>query len=125
MSLLLGLMLIAPGGLGQLLFFCSMTGELGAQCCCEHEAELTLSDQPTASSGPCCEAVSNDTLVPPSRVDSVVPELASPSFVLAKTVAPASVYRLATRRTVAPYTARGPPPDTGTPLYILYSSFLI
>ncbi len=124
MALVMAILLAVPAsGLGQLLFFCTMTGEVGPKCCCQHEVEHI--EGPSLSTAPCCEVVSAESLVLPTRV-----EVQAPQFEVAQLAdlpfKPSDRTRVrASTRLVLPLGSRGPPPDTGPPIFIKHCSYLI
>ena len=127
MALLMAILVALPAiGLGSLQYFCTMTGEVGPKCCCQHEADGAELDVPSVSAGQCCEVVSAERQVLPTRVEVITPDLEGPQFVLLPQAS--SDDRLLVRaptRLAVPHGSRGPPPATGPPLFIQHSSFLI
>jgi hypothetical protein len=126
MALMMALVLAAPtSGLGQLAYFCSMTGEVGERCCCRHEAEKASPDGPTMSAAPCCEIFNPDEQLQPTRFELKSPEFETPEFVALPTASDDRIQVRKPTRVALPHGARGPPPDTGPPLFIQNCSFLI
>ncbi len=126
MALMMAVLVAAPtSGLGQLLYFCTMTKDVGPRCCCQHEAQQDTIEGPSLTAAPCCEIVSAEEQIPPTRVEVVWPELETPQFV-AMPFQPGfrTPVRAPTRLTM-PHGPRGPPPDTGPPIFVRYCSYLI
>ena len=126
MALLMAILVAAPAsGLGQLLFFCTMTGETGSKCCCQQEVEQDALDMPSLRAVPCCELVSAKQQIPPTRV-----KVQAPRFEKMKAVVPpfarigGTLVRAPTR-VALPHGFRGPPPDTWPPIFIKFNSFRI
>ncbi len=126
MALMMALLVAVPAsGLGQLLFFCTITGEVGPKCCCQHEVEQDALEVPSLRAASCCEVVSAEQQVPPTRVEVQAPQFETPQFV-ALPFAPSERTRVrAPTRLALPHGSRGPPPDTGPPIFIKHCSYLI
>jgi len=128
MALLMAILLAVPAsGLGQLVYFCSMTGEVGPKCSCQHEVEAFALDGPVLTVAACCEVVGSDSLLLPTRVEVVSPEFETSKWV-ALPYKPA--HRLLERNPtrlalLQSHGSRGPPPDSGPPLFIKHCSYLI
>lgn len=98
------LVAVPASGLDGLLYFCNMTGEVGQKCGCPHEPGPSMAKM-SISSAPCCERISSNDLVPPTRAEvlslehqgaDVMKRIAAPmvgglstSFLLELTVYPA------------------------------------
>ena len=122
-----GIALVAApaSGLGQLLFFCTMTGEVGSQCCCQHEVERDVREVSTLRAAPCCEVVSTEQPALLSWVEVPAPQLKTPPFITLS-FAPSERTRVrAPTRLALPYDSRGPPPDAGPPIFIKHCSYLL
>ncbi len=127
MALVMVILVAAPaGGPGQLLYFCAMTGQLGARCCCKAEASQDTASSASLTVAPCCEIVGADEGLAPAAVKLVSPRLKPPQFV-AVPCSP-NCHRRVLRtvaRFVLPHGSRGSPPGTGPPTFIRHCSFLI
>ena len=127
-ALMLVLLAAVPAsGLSPLLYFCTMTGEVGPGCCCEHEGEVepATTTGSTLSAAPCCEVVSADPQVQLTRVEIVSAELEAPRVVaLSHQLSDRSQVHLA-KRLALPHGSRGPPPDYGSPIFIQHCCYLI
>ena len=131
MALLMAILIAAPAsGLGQTLYFCTMTGEVGAKCGCEHEESADVADGPAIGAASCCEVVGVEKQQPPAFIEAVAPDLETPKFVALIDKSdhwlptPVPNFRL------EPWGPRGPPPDPvtpsgGPPLFIDHCSYLI
>ncbi len=126
MALVMAMLVAVPAsGLGQLLYFCTMTGEVGPKCCCQHEVGQDRVEVPTMSAAPCCEIVSAEQQVPPTRVEIHPPQFETPQLAtLPFKPADGTLVRVPTRLAL-PHGSRGPPPDTGPPIFIKHCSYLI
>ena len=126
MALAMVILVAAPAaGLGQLLYSCAMTGEVGPRCCCMHEAKATALDGPVVATAPCCEIVRADPLVQPMRVEVVSPELETPDLIALPERPDDRRWAQASTGLVMPTGARTLPPHTGPPLFIRHCSILI
>ena len=125
MASLMAILLAAPtGGAGQFVYFCTMTGERGPKCGCQHDAEAS-EPHSSLSAVPCCEVVGANAQLQPTRIEVISPEFETPQFVALPF---ASAHRLqlsATTSIARSYGARGPSPDIGPPLFIKHCSYLI
>jgi hypothetical protein len=122
----IAILVSVPGtGLGHVLYLCSMTGQLGAKCCCDHEVQASNADGTSLSMTPCCEVVNGEQRLNPARVQSVSPKLAILQFI--PPAYPQSRPERVTVSTglVALQASRGPPFDTGSAIYIRHCSYLI
>jgi hypothetical protein len=126
MALVMAMLVAVPAsGLGELLFFCTMTGEVGPKCCCQHEVEQDLVEGLSVSAVPCCEIVGSEQQVPPARVEVHTPKFETPQFA-ALLFKPGNHTQIhIPTRLALPHGSRGPPPDTGPPIFIKHSSYLI
>ena len=126
MALAMATLVVAPAnGLGQLLYFCSMTGAVGPQCCCEHEAEALLPDGLSISAAPCCDIVNQETRVPPARLEAISPDFDGPDHIAAHPSPIAERQVAVPSPRLLPRTTRGPPFATGPPLYVENCTYLI
>lgn len=123
--LMAALVALPASGLGQLLVLCTMTGEVGLECCCQHDAEAASTDGPSVSSALCCEALSADPQVQPTRIQVVSSEFETPQFVALAYEADDRLLARAPTGLASAYASRGPPPDNGPSLFIKHCSFLI
>ena len=112
-------------GMGQLLYFCTMSGDVGPHCGCHHDAHADTIDGPSLTTAPCCELVGAEELVPPIRVEVIAPELETPQFVALPLQSGRHIPVRAPTRLALPHGPRGPPPDTGPPIFIKHCSYLI
>ena len=122
-AFLVSVLLVFPvSSLASVQIFCSMTGEVGQACGCEHEASTDA--EPTISAAPCCEIVSAEFPAPPPRADA--PDIEGPELVALRPIAPTiEAPRRSPSRIAVPHGARGPPSGTAPPLFLKYCSFLI
>ena len=112
-------------GLGQLLFFCTMTGEVGPKCCCQHEVEPDALEGPSLRAASCCEVVSAEQQVPPMRVQVQASQFETPQFSALRFTLSDRTRVCAPTGLALPHGSRGPPPDTGSPIFIKHCSYLI
>jgi hypothetical protein len=125
---MMAILLAAPAsGLGQLLYFCTMTGEVGPKCCCQYEAEVDAdaSESATLAVAPCCMFDSADQQLQPTRVEVVLSEIETQQFVALPYLEDSPLLVRKSTGNVLSLGSRGPPPDTGPPLFIKYCSYLI
>ena len=125
-GIMLALALAIPSsGLGQLMFYCLMTGNVGQACCCYHENEQGLLKDPSLQAASCCEVISNDEQLAPTRLESQSPQLDAPQ--LATNLTNKSRIEAAPLRSKAFITIepRGPPLINGMPLFIKNCTYLI
>ena len=126
MALMMVLLVAVPAsGLGQLLFFCTMTGAVGPKCCCQHEVEQDALEGASLRAAPCCEVVSAEQPISPTRDEVQEPQFETSKFIaLSFTPSERTPVRAPTRLAL-PHGSRGPPPDTGPPIFIKHCSYLI
>ena len=112
-------------GLGKLLYACSMTGEVGPRCCCDHAREDRRDGQDALEGEPCCERVGERAVL--QVIPSVSPELLPEELPLWRPPA-----RVLARQALLipgdqspPPQARGPPRAQGPPLFLQHRSLLI
>jgi hypothetical protein len=119
------LVAVPASGLDGLLYFCNMTGEVGQKCGCPHEPGPSMAKM-SISSASCCERISSNDLVPPTRAEVLSLELQGPDQLA---VIPSQwddrIWTPSNTGLAVPYGARGPPPDTGPPIFIKHCSILI
>ena len=126
MFLMLALLLAVPvSGVGSLIFFCTMTGGLGPKCCCQYEVKQDAIDVPSVRAAPCCQEVSVERQVPPTRAEVQAPQFETPKFVASRCSTGEHTRVGALERLALPNSSRGPPPDTWPPICIKHCSFLI
>jgi hypothetical protein len=131
MALLMAILIAAPAsGLGKTLYFCTMTGEVGAKCGCDHEESADVADAPTIGAASCCEVVSVEKQLPPAFVEVVAPDLETPKIVALLDKSDHWLLTCTPNLRVEPWGPRGPPPDPvyssgGPPLFINHCSYLI
>ena len=122
----LGLMMAVPAsGLGQLLFFCTMTGQVGPRCCCQPEVREETEAGPKVSSAPCCEVVRAEQPVPQVRAHVEAVQIEPPIVVTMTTPFRARARVHGPIASLLHWGPRGPPFDTGPPLFAKHCSFLI
>jgi hypothetical protein len=125
MALFLGIALVAPAsGLGQLLFYCTMTGEVGAKCCCHHEAADDDSDMALLAAA-CCEAVNADTAVTLNPLEFVTEQEERQNKFHQTNGVQANSKGFASTAHVLRKRARSPPADSGPPIFIKHCRYLI
>ena len=125
LALVMATLVAAPAsGVGQ-LFFCSMTGEVGQRCGCEHEVATSSVNTLSVSTAPCCEAVDQQSRVQPVRVEALSSDFDGPDAVAAHPVPAAQRHVSVASPRLLPYPSRGPPFATGPPLYIENCAYLI
>lgn len=126
MALTMVFLVAAPAsGLGQLLYFCTMSGEVGPRCSCGHSTEGGQPQVATASAPGCCELVGVDRLVQTPRVEVVPQEVEAPELLVLPPRPDAALARDLSSGLAFCQSPRGPPPRTGPPIFIENCSFLI
>ncbi len=119
------LVAVPASGLGQLVYFCTMTGEVGPKCGCQHEVDLEHAGHPSVSTAPCCEIVSSEQHVPPTRVEVHTLQFETPNLVTLRFQPSHRTLGRVPMDLAVPHGPRGPPPDTGPPIFIRHCSYLI
>jgi hypothetical protein len=126
MAFFMVVLVAAPAsGLSQLLYFCTMTGEVGAKCSCMHEAKTIAPDGPTLAAASCCELVSSDAELQPIRAEVIAPELEAPETTGLPSSPVDQVLAQISAELVRSNGARGPPPWADPPLFIQHCAYLI
>lgn len=125
-GLILVLALAIPSsGLGQLMFYCLMTGNIGQACCCHHENEQGLLKAPSLQAASCCEVVSNDEQLAPTRLESQSGQLDAPQFAANLTSKPRIEADPLRTKAIIAIGPRGPPLINWPPLFIKNCTYLI
>ncbi len=114
------LVAVPASGIGDLLYFCTMTGEVGSKCCCQHEAPQDIVAEPSLTAAPCCKVVSAEELIPPVRVEVVPPQFEPPLLVVVSFLP--DHFPTAVR---APTQLNLPDGSCGPPLFVKHCSYLI
>ena len=131
---MMALLLLAPfANLGPLVYLCAMTGEIGARCGCAHEEGLALDDlgdeqegahAPSLSAPSCCELIRSSLPYTPLRLEVDAPQHLTPTL-SPRLVVMSEALTWRSRRLNAPSLPRGPPVNTGPPLFISHCSYLL
>jgi hypothetical protein len=126
MALTMVFLVAAPAsGLGQFLYFCTMSGEVGPKCCCAHRAQGDRSQVATVSAPGCCELVGVDRLVQTPRVEVSPQEVEAPELLVLPPRPDTQQARKRASGLAFCQSPRGPPPRTGPPIFIENCAFLI
>ena len=121
--LFIAVLTIPMSGLSQLLYLCSMTGEIGPRCCCQHEAQDH--DEKTVQVPSCCESVNTAFQSSSCRIQMKASQ--DQKTRMLATVAHVNVTKKipALQMQDGVLGSRAPPKSTGPPIFIRCCSFLI
>ena len=124
MALLVTISVAMPASVvSELLFFCSMSGEIGSTCGCPHASEQVVDEGPTVSPTSCCEHVGEtERSQHVSRVEAPDAGLALPGVARPPPMAPPELPVRVVQRMAEPGSPRGPP---AVSIPIRHCSFLI
>jgi hypothetical protein len=126
MAFVVVLAVAAPAsGLSQLLYFCTMTGEVGPKCSCMHEVKTIAPEGPALSAAGCCELVSSDAQLQPIWAELTAPELESPEPMGLPTSPVEPAVAQIPAELMWSNGPRGPPPWADPPLFIQHCAYLI
>jgi hypothetical protein len=119
------LMALPTAGIGELLYACGMTGNIGPRCCCSIDAKGQTPGDLDISTGSCCEIVPEEGLVQATWFESVSQKIEPPQEADALRVSfpKATPHPLSHSRILRQ--PRAPPPDLKTPLFRQHCTYLI
>ena len=126
MSVLLIVLLTIPiSGLGQLLYLCSMTGEIGPRCCCQHLEQIEDRKDATIHAPSCCESVNTENYHSVGQV-----QIKGSQDQINRILAVVTHWNMSQSTRVSRVEetvlgSRAPPKSTGPPIFVRYCSFLI
>jgi len=128
-ALVMALLTSVPfAGLGPLVYLCAMTGEVGERCGCGHEEEGRAtehtSSSPSLSAPPCCELVRSALPYTPLRLEIDAPQQLTPTL-SSRLMVMSEARAWRSQHLDTPSLPRGPPLNTGPPLFITHCSYLL
>jgi len=125
MAMMMAILVMAPStGLAQTLYFCTMSGEVGPKCCCNHDRDSLSAKGPALLATPCCEVSSKVSRHQAQGIQVEITKLKNPTFIALPEIVHASLIGV-TLSQLALLNGSTSPPNTGPSLCIQHCSYLI